>query len=59
MAGTENIRPLEAPFTPLATVCTMLFSMMELRRSMPRRMAKPRMAASSEPSMENPRISAA
>ena len=59
MAGTENIMPDEAPFTPEAIVCTMLFSMMLLRRKMPRRMPKPRMAASSEPSIENPRISAA
>ena len=51
--------PLDAPFTPLATVCTILFSMMLLRRSMPRRIANPSMAASSEPSMENPRISEA
>ena len=59
MAGTENIIPDEAPFTPLATVCTMLFSMMLRRRRMPRRMPKPRIAASSDPSIENPSISAA
>jgi hypothetical protein len=46
--------PEEAPFTPLAMVWTMLFSMMLLRRSRPRRMPKPRIAASSEPSIENP-----
>jgi len=59
MAGTENIMPDDAPFTPLAIVCTMLFSTMLLRRNMPRNMPKPRIAASSEPSMEKPRISAA
>ena len=59
IAGTENIMPDEAPFTPDAMVCTMLFSTMLLRRNMPRRMPKPRMAASSDPSIENPRIRAA
>ena len=56
MAGTENIMPADAPFTALAMVCTMLFSMMLLRRRMPRSMPKPRIAANSEPSMEKPRI---
>jgi len=59
MAGTENIMPLDAPLTALATVCAMLFSMMLLRRRIPRRMPKPRIAASSEPSIEKPRIKAA
>jgi hypothetical protein len=51
--------PDDAPFTPLATVCTILFSMMLRRRSMPRSMPNPSIAASSEPSMEKPSISAA
>ncbi|MDZ7643910.1 MAG: hypothetical protein U5K76_06625 [Woeseiaceae bacterium] len=59
IAGTENIMPEDAPFTPLAIVWTILFSMMLLRRRMPRRMPNPSMAASSDPSMENPRMSAA
>ncbi len=58
-AGTVNIIPAEAPFTALATVWLMLFSMMLLRRIMPRRIPKPRMAASSEPSIEKPRMSEA
>ena len=59
IAGTENIIPDDAPLTPEAIVCTMLFSMMLFRRSIPRRMPKPRIAASSEPSIEKPRIRAA
>ena len=59
MAGTENIMPAEALLTALAIVWLMLFSMIEVRRIRPRRIPNPRMAASSEPSIENPRISAA
>ena len=55
-AGTENIIPAEAPFTELAMVWLMLFSIMLVRRMTPRSTPKPRMAASSEPSMEKPRI---
>ena len=54
-AGIENIIPDEAPLTPEASVWLMLFSMIERRRMMPRRMPKPRIAASSEPSIEKPR----
>ena len=59
MAGTENIMPDDAPFTPDAIVWTILFSIMLLRRNMPRRTPKPRMAASSDPSIENPSFNAA
>ena len=58
-AGTENIIPAEAPLTAEAIVWLMLFSTMLLRRRMPRRIPQPRIAASSEPSIEKPRISAA
>jgi hypothetical protein len=55
-AGTENIIPAEAPFTALARVCWMLFSMMLFRPMRPRRIPKPRIAASSEPSIEKPSL---
>ena len=55
-AGTVNIRPEEAPFTAEATVWLMLFSMMLVRRIIPRRIAQPRIAASSEPSMLKPSL---
>ena len=58
-AGTENIIPDEAAFTAEARLWLMLFSTMLVRRMMPRRIPQPRIAASSEPSMENPRIRAA
>ena len=58
-AGIENIMPADAPFTLLAIVWLMLFSTMLERFMTPRRMPNPRMAASSDPSMENPRIKAA
>jgi hypothetical protein len=45
-----NIMPAEAALTALAIVWLMLFSMMLVRPSRPRRTPKPRMAASSEPS---------
>jgi hypothetical protein len=55
-AGTENIIPTEVPLTALAIVWLMLFSMMLLRPNKPREMPNPRMAASSEPSMEKSRV---
>ena len=58
-AGTENIIPDDAALTAEAMLWLMLFSTMEVRRMIPRRMPQPRMAASSDPSMEKPRISAA
>ena len=54
-AGTVNIMPAEAPLTELAMVWLMLFSTMLLRLMMPRRIPNPRIAATSEPSMEKPR----
>ena len=54
IAGIENIMPAEAPLTDEASVWLMLFSMMLLRRITPRRTPKPRIAASSEPSIEKP-----
>ena len=58
-AGTVNIMPAEAPFTDEASVWLMLFSTMLVRRSAPRSTPQPRIAASSEPSIEKPRISEA
>ena len=58
-AGTVNIMPADAPFTALAIVWLMLFSTMLVRPIRPRRMPNPRMAASSDPSMEKPSMSAA
>ena len=55
-AGTENIIPALAPFTAEAIVWLMLFSMMLFRRITPRRIPNPRIAASSEPSIENPSL---
>ena len=55
-AGTENIIPDEAALTAEASVWLMLFSTMLVRRITPRRMPQPRIAASSEPSIEKPRI---
>ena len=57
--STENIIPEEAALTADAMLWLMLFSTMLVRRSRPRRMPQPRMSASSEPSMEKPRIGAA
>ena len=56
MAGRENIMPADAPLTAEAMVWLMLFSMIEWRPISPRRMPKPRIAASSEPSMEKPSL---
>ena len=56
IAGTENIMPADAPLTALAIVWLMLFSMMLVRRIRPRRIPKPSTAASSDPSIEKPRI---
>ena len=46
--------PDEAPLTADATVCVTLFSIMERRRNKPRKIPNPKIAASSEPSIENP-----
>ena len=58
-AGTENMIPDDAPLTADAIVWLMLFSTMLLRRITPRSTPQPRMAANSEPSIANPRMSAA
>ena len=55
-AGTVNIIPADAPLTELAMVWLMLFSTILLRPIMPRRIPNPKIAASSEPSMEKPSI---
>ena len=52
----ENIIPAEAPLTALARVWLMLFSMMLWWRIRPRRTPKPRIAASSDPSIEKPSL---
>ena len=58
-AGTVNIMPADAPLTEEASVWLMLFSTMLVRRKAPRSTPQPRIAASSEPSIEKPRISEA